>query len=407
MLTLSYQFKCQPNKIQIEQIEHSLNVCRSVWNFALRQRKDWYASRKCSVNSCSLKQEYILPADEPFPNYHRQAKGLTLAKKEIPVLKSINAQVLQQVLRTLDKAFTDMKNRNFGFPRFKKADQMRSYVYPQMLIDCLRGNKIKLPQLGWIKLRKSREIPDGFLVKQARIVKKASGYFIVLSLQFDVEVPSSIPHGHPLGLDLGFEKVVATSDGELIKRPKFLVQYSRKLKLLQRILKRKQKGSKSWLKLQKKIARLHQKIAETRKDYHFKLAHHLASQAGMIFVEDLNFRSWAGGMLSKQATDFGFGQFVNILEWVCFRTDTYFQKVDKNYTSQECPECGRRTGKKKLSQRIHECRSCGYTTDRDVAASQVVRNRGLMAVGQPVKENAGVDGLTGINPELDNLVKNR
>uniref|UniRef100_UPI00262EB225 transposase n=1 Tax=Crocosphaera sp. TaxID=2729996 RepID=UPI00262EB225 len=94
-----------------------------------------------------------------------------------------------------------------------------------------------------------------------------------------------------------------------------------------------------------------------------------------------------------------FGQFFNILAYVCWKRDVYFLKVDKDYTSQICPNCNTQTGKKSLSNRIHYCPNCGYTTNRDVAASQVIRNRGLVAVGQPVNENAMQRGLGGFPHE--------
>ena len=97
----------------------------------------------------------------------------------------------------------------------------------------------------------------------------------------------------------------------------------------------------------------------------------------MIFVEDLNFVTWSRGLLSSSSADAGFGQFVKILQWVCWKTDTYFAKVDKNGTSQTCPNCGAHTGKKTLDVRVHNCIDCGYTTTRDVAAAQEIRNRGL------------------------------
>jgi putative transposase len=104
MLTLTYEFKLIPDNQQIEVMEHTLNVCRSVWNYALRERKDWLNYRKSPVNACSLVQEYIISADVPYPTYHNQAKALTEAKKTNEILKSVNAQVLQQVLRTLDRS---------------------------------------------------------------------------------------------------------------------------------------------------------------------------------------------------------------------------------------------------------------------------------------------------------------
>ncbi len=387
MLTLTYQYKLITTPQQSDEIEWILSVCRQVWNYALGQRKDWLNSRKCQVNACSIEKEYIIPPDAPYPNYNHQAKQLTEAKKTNPELKSVNAQVLQQVLKTLDRAFNEMKTQRRGFPRFKNKYRMRSFVFPQFKTNPIRNDWIKLPQLGWIKMRLSRPIPNGFKLKQVRIVRRASGYFIILSLSMDVSVPDVLPSGHPLGIDIGLEKYLATSDGELVERPRFLFKLQRKLKLLQRRLKHKKKGSNNRHKLNQKIARLHQKISETRKDFHFKLAHHLCDQAGSIFVEDIDFKAWAKGMLRKHTLDAGFGQFFNILAWVCWKRGVYFDKVDKNYTSQICPNCGTKTGKKELSQRIHKCRECGLEINRDVAAAKVICARGLTAVGQIVVKN--------------------
>ena len=227
----------------------------------------------------------------------------------------------------------------------------------------------------------------------------------------DVDVSDPLPHGHPRGLDLGFDKFVATSDGLEIKRPRFLKTLQYKLKLLSRRLRNKQKGSNNRHKLNQKIARLHQRISDTRKDWHFKLSHQLVQDAGMIFVGSpltplikggIEGGIWQRGMLSKRRTTFvrqlrwrtapavadaGFAQFVNILSWVCWKTNTYFAKVNKDGTSQTCPNCGAHTGKKTLDVRIHHCKECDYTTTRDVAASQVIRNRGVSAVlGSPQVE---------------------
>jgi putative transposase len=125
VLTLTYEYKAKPTKEQIQIIEHTLDVCRKVWNFALRERKDWLKSRSCQVNACSLTSEYIIPASQPYPNYNAQAKSLTLAKEQYPELKTVNAQVLQQVLRKLETAFIDMKRKGMGFPRFKNRYRMR------------------------------------------------------------------------------------------------------------------------------------------------------------------------------------------------------------------------------------------------------------------------------------------
>ncbi|MGB3612269.1 MAG: transposase, partial [Elainellaceae cyanobacterium] len=146
-----------------------MSVCRGVWNFARRERKDWLASRRCPINACSLRGEYILPADEPFPGYHVQAKRLTQAKKQFPALKTVNAQMLQQVLRKLETAWEAWWLKRAGLPRFKKQNRMRSFAFPQMLKRCISRDGIKLPQLGWVKVRWSREIPELFTRPLARI----------------------------------------------------------------------------------------------------------------------------------------------------------------------------------------------------------------------------------------------
>ncbi|HEY9903484.1 MAG TPA: transposase [Candidatus Sericytochromatia bacterium] len=410
MLNLTYEFKAIPTTEQIQLIEHTLTVCRKVWNFALRERKDWLNSRKCQINACSIRSEYVIPAYAPYPNYHEQCKSLTRAKANFPELSTVNAQALQQVLKKLEAAFVDMKRKGMGFPRFKNRYRMRSFVYPQLgRGQLLRGNQIKLPQLGVLTYVKSREIPDGFVVRQARIIRKASGYFVQLALECDVSVPDVMPHGHPVGIDLGFDKFAATSEGLVVDRPRFLGSLQRKLKLLQRRLKHKQKGSNNRHKLGQKIARLHQRISDTRKDWHFKLAHKLCDGAGMIFVEDIDFRVWAKGMFSKHTLDAGFGQFVSILQWVCWQRGVYFAKVDKDYTSQVCPQCDTHTGIKELTVRIHSCPECGYTVHRDIAAAQIIRNRGISGVGRilDTKEIACGDGLTGTGDSLVKSPKSR
>lgn len=207
-------------------------------------------------------------------------------------------------------------------------------------------------------------------------------------MQLDVDVPDTPFHGHTIGIDIGLESFLATSDGLLIARPKFFNSLHRKLKSLQIRLKYKKLGSNNRKRLNAKIARLHQKISDTRKNFHFQTANKLCNQADTIFVEDIDFRTWAKGMFGKHTLDSGFGQFFNILSYVAWKKRVYFGKVDKNYTSQICPNCDAHTGKKTLHIRIHSCPECGYTTHRDVAAAQVIKNRGVTAVGHTVVENA-------------------
>ena len=312
-----------------------------------------------------------------------------LAISQVPELTEPYSHVLQQVLNTLDKAFESMRKQGFGYPRFKKpGSSLRSFLFPSMGVKPLRGNKIKLPKIGEVKIRLSRPIPEGFVLKQCRIVKRVSGWYAMLTLAADINVPNTIPHRHPLGVDLGLLSFVATSDGELIHRPKFYIDAQSQLRLLQRGLKRKTKGSNNWIKYQSKVAKLHEHISNSRKDYHFKVAHHLCDQAGMIFAEDLNLKALAAGWLAKHCLDAGWGQFLQILEYVCWKRGVYFARVDARGTSQICPTCGTHTGKKTLCERVHKCNECGFEVDRDIAAAQVVMQRGCDSVGHTVKKLA-------------------
>jgi len=137
-------------------------------------------------------------------------------------------------------------------------------------------------------------------------------------------------------------------------------------------------GSNNWKKEQQKVAKCHEHIRNRRQDWFYQLAHELCDLASTIFVEDLNFKSWAKGMFSKHTLDAAYGEFFRILQWVSWKRGVYFGKVNPKGTSQTCPQCQSHTGKKELSQRVHHCEHCGYRTDRDVAAAQVVMQRGIL-----------------------------
>lgn len=385
MLNMTFEYRLELTAQQTQTFDEWLETSRRVWNFALAERKDWYNSRSCRVDACSIKSEYIIPTDAPRPTFASQCKALTEAKKSYPELKTPNAQMLQQVLRRAEKAFVSMWEQQHGFPRFFKPGRMRSMLFPQLADNPVQGNKVKLPGIGWASMRLSRPLPNGFIIKQAQVVKRASGWYVMLSLQAQVIVPDVMPHGNALGIDLGLLNFLATSNGDLIAKPQLFVDLQRQLKLLQQRVSRKVKGSNNWQKAVQKVSKLHEHIHNTRKNFHFQLAHLLCDQAEMIFAEDLNLKAMSRGMLCKHTLDAGFGQFLSILEWVCWKRGVYFAKVNANGTSQTCPSCLTITGKKELSERIHQCPECGYQTDRDVAAAQVVVQRGLAAVGSTVK----------------------
>jgi len=385
MLNLTYSYRIYPDASQEATMLDWLEQCRRVYNYALGERKDWINSRKCQVNACNIRSEYIISADTPYPNYYAQKRNLTQARKVIPELDAVHSQVLQEALARLDKSFRFMQQREFGFPRFKKFGQFKSLLFPQFKTNPVTGWQIKLPKIGAVQINLHRSIPEGMVVKQVRVVKKASGWYGMLVLESDVSIADAMPVGNAIGIDLGLEKFLAVSTGKLVARPKFFVQLQSKLKWLQRQLKDKVKGSNNYRSCQHKIRQLHEHIHVVRREFHFLVAHQLCDGVGMIFAEDINFKATSRGLLAKHCLDAGWGGFLDILGWVCKKRGVYFAKVNPNGTSQTCPNCGAHTGKKELSERVHHCHECGYTTDRDVAAAMVVEQRGLAAVGQTVK----------------------
>jgi putative transposase len=381
MLMINYRYRIYPSADQQAKMLDWLESCRGVYNYALRELKDSIASRKCDVDKCSLSKEYIIPGDRPFPSYHLQQNNLPKAKKAHPKLKEVHSQVLQTTIRRLHDTWDAFRSRGFGFPRFKKFGQFKSFLYPQFKESPLKNGSIKLPKIGEVTINLHRPIPDGFTIKQVRVLSRVrhTHWYVVITIALDVEIPKNPPYGRAIGIDLGLEKFLTTSDNFTVERPQFLKALKGKLKLLQPRAARKSKRSKNWEKAQVKVAKLHHKIANTRKDFHLKTAHLLCDQAETIFAEDLNTVGLNKGMLRSYCIDASFGQFLTLLEWVCGKRGNYFQKVDPRGTSQTCPECGA-TVQKPLKQREHSCPECNYQTHRDHAAAQMVKLRGLELV---------------------------
>ena len=401
MLTMNYTYRIYPSANQQALMLEWLETCRRLYNRCLRDLKDWIVSRKCSLYSCSLVREYIMSPDIPFPSYLEQKRQLTQWKKTNPWYKAIHSQVTQDVVKRLHNTWEAFKARGYGFPRYKKFGRYQSFLFPQFKENPIQGNTIKLPKIGEVTINYHRPIPEGFKVKGVRIVSRARGtiWYGVLTIQCDVNVPDPIPFGRGIGIDIGLESFLVTSDNFRVEPARFFSCLQSRLKVLQRKASRQKKKSKNWSKMQVKIARLHHKIANSRKNFHFQTSHLLCDQGDMIFAEDIDFRMSAKGFLGKQMLDGGFGQFRDLLSWVCWKRGKYFQKVDHRYTSQICPECNTHTGKKELIERVHHCSECGYQTTRDHASGRVILNRGLQEVRLDKSETKESDNgvLSGVS----------
>ncbi len=379
---MNYTYRIYPTAKQQAMMLEWLETCRHLYNRCLRDLKDWIASRKCSLYSCSLNREYIMSPDIPFPSYLEQKRQLTQWKKENLYYQEVHSQVTQDVVKRLHNTWSAFKARGFGFPRYKKYGRYQSFLFPQFKENPISGNKIKLPKIKEVTINCHRPIPEGFKVKGVRIVSRARGtiWYAVVTISTDVNVPDPVPFGRGIGIDIGLKSFLVTSDNFRVEPALFFRELQSRLKVLQGRASRKTKRSKNWEKAQLQVARLHHQISNTRKNFHFQTSHLLCDMADMIFVEDINFKMTARGFLGKQMLDGGFGQFRDLLSWVCWKRGKYFAQVDHKYTSQICPECGTHTGKKELSERVHVCDECGYQTSRDHASGRVILQRGLESV---------------------------
>lgn len=404
-MILNYVYRIYPDRQQIDLLNEWLETCRLSYNFALRELKDYLASRKCQIDRCSLESEYIMAADYPFPGYHQQQNNLPKAKKQFPRLAAVPSQVLQTNIRRLHDAWDFFQKRGYGFPRFKKYGQMKSILFPQFRSNPLTGWQIQLPKLGKVQINLHRPIPDGFVIKQVRVVKKAVGWFAVVSIESDIELPSPAPHGHSIGIDVGLISYISTSDSYTEPRPKFFRKAYRRLKVLQKRFSRKMKRGKNYEKARIKVAKQYNRIHFKRLDYQYKLAHKLCGMADTIYVEDLDFRIMAKGFWGKHTIDAAFGQFRTLLEYVGKKRDVFIGQVQSRGTSQTCPNC-RAEVRKELSDRYHVCYECGYgveiPVDRDIASAQEICNRGQETYrGTPEKQEIGSQVVLSGNFVLD------
>ncbi|OLT60008.1 RNA-guided endonuclease InsQ/TnpB family protein [Moorena bouillonii] len=403
-MRLTYCYRIKPNAEQIATMERWLELLRRHWNYALGQRLDWLNRTRCSIDRCSLEKEAIGEIPQVV-NYYTQQAALKETKKLFPEYKQIYAETQQVNLQRLNKAWDrwrkpDKSGKRGGRPRFKKQGQLRSFVFPRVNNakagahlnvywaapkHLSKDGVLKLSRIGEIPVVMHRPIPNGFTLKQCTIIKKADGWYACFSMQDD-RVPELLPMDlvkSAVGIDVGLEKFLTTSDGDGIEIPQFYRLTQNKLAKAQRVLSRRVKGSKNWEKAKHKVALLHLHLARCRKEFHYQVAHWLCSKYDLIGYEDLNIKGLARTKLAKSIHDAGWGLFLEILQAVAVKRGLLVQKVNPRGTSIECFNCGKRV-EKDLSERVHHCPSCGVKVDRDWNSGINILNRALMAVGLPL-----------------------
>ncbi|MEH1852871.1 MAG: transposase [Nostoc sp.] len=377
----SYQYKIKPNKEQAEKIDNTLEMLRYQYNYQLAQRFDWYEQNKCSIDRCS-RGVCHLPELKNQPNYYSQKASLVQLKKHRPWYKNIHSQVLQEIPKKVEIAFDrwlkgDVNGKKSGRPRFKGKGQYKTFTYSQFNQAHFVNNQIKLSKIGDIKVIVHRQIPDGFEIKTVSVTKKADGYYISLSLD-DKTVPTIKPDfnsNNIVGIDVGLIDFYVASDGAKVKAPKFLRKAERRLKSAQRQVSRRKNGSNRRKKAIIKLAKQHKKVADTRKDFHFKTANNLLKKYDVVAVEKLNVKGLAKSRLAKSVNDAGWSQFISILTVKAVNAGLKLIPVKASGTSQECSNCGTKV-QKTLSQRTHDCPNCQVSLCRDLNASINIKNRG-------------------------------
>ncbi len=388
-MRLAYQYRLRLTKSQIAKIEKWLDMLRHQYNYLLADRFDWYEQNRCAANSCPLVCH--LPELRENPDYFSQKKTLPDLKKSRPWYEEIHSQVLQDCVKRVDLAFKrflkgDCNGNRSGRPRFKSNNRYRSFTFPSLSKNPINGNLLTLPKFGQVKMIYHRPIPDGFKIKTATITRKADGYYVTLSIQDDT-VPDIIPINSvskPIGIDMGLKSFLVKSDGTEVEIPQYYRKAHKRLKKIHKAVSRSKKGSNNRKKAVFKLGKAHKKVADTRKDFHFKTAKGLLDDHDMVAHEKLNIKGLAKTKMAKSVLDAGWGQFLSILSVKAENAGLVTKAVDPRNTSQNCSNCGKKVPKK-LKDRIHSCPHCGYTADRDINAAINILN---LAVGHPVSSKA-------------------
>lgn len=398
-MILTYCYRIKPSTEQEATMFYTLELLRRHWNFALGQRLDWLKRTRCQINCCSIVSEPI-GAILGKVDYYTQQSALKETKQLFPDYKNIWSESQQVNLQRLNKAwerwlFPDKLGKRGGRPKFKKAGELRSFVYPR--INCpkagahLNNGVLKLSKVGEMSVIMHRPIPDGFTLKTCTIVHKADGWYCCISIQ-DETVPEPMPLDQvktAIGIDVGLKEFLTTSEGETVPIQQTYRKTQSHLARQQRKLTRKEKGSNRSNRQKNKIARIHQRIGRIRENFHYNTAHKLVKQYDLIAVEDLNIKGLARTRLSKSILDAAWGRFITVLDAVAVKCGVRVVKVSPYGTSQNCSGCGVKVPKT-LSVRLHECHKCGLEMDRDENAARNILDRALNEVGLILSAHRGL-----------------
>lgn len=377
----TYCFELKPNKEQQVLLSKHFGASRYVYNYFLNERKEQYQ------------------ADKKSDNYYKQAATLTELKKkeETSWLKEVNSQSLQFALRCLDTAYVNFFRGNAKFPRFKSKKKKNSFTIPQFAK--IYGDRFYAPKFKeGIKVNIHREIKGK--IGKCTLSKTSTGKYFVSILSEEQYQPKE-KTGAVCGIDLGLKDFAITSDGIKFKNNKYTKKYEKELAKAQKHLSRKQKGSNSFERQRRKIAKLHEKITNSRMDNLHKISHQLVSHYDIIALEDLNIKGMVKNhKLAKHISDVSWGTFVRLIEYKADWNDKKIVKINRFYpSSKTCGECGWINQDLNLSMREWTCKN-GHVLDRDLNAANNILKEGLKIISSGTGDYTDGDGVRSINTQL-------
>lgn len=366
----SYKYRIYPNKQQEELIQKTFGCVRFVYNQCLAYKIDKYKNEKVSLSRIDCN------------NYKNR-----VLKKEYEWLKEVDKCALDNAVINMDSAYQKFFKEHAGFPKFKsKHNNRKSYTtncmynnggkYKTIEVN-FHNNKIKLPKLKWIKAKLSRNFKGK--IKSTTISQEPSGKYFVSVLVETEHVPMEST-GCMVGIDLGIKDLLITSDGEKFDNVHITKKYEKKLTREQRRLSRKVKGSKNWNKQRIKVAKVHEKIRNTRLDNLHKISHKLISENQVIVSEDLAISNMVKNHnLAKAISDCGWYELTRQLQYKADWNGRQYIKIGRFVkSSQTCHVCGYVNQETKdLAVREWTCPECNTYHDRDVNAAINILNEGL------------------------------
>lgn len=349
----AYKFRIYPTVEQKIMFAKTFGCVRFIYNHLLCDKRD----NKPSKTPAAYKLEY-------------EWLG------EVDSLALCNAQM------NLNKAFENHRKnpKHFGKPQFKSRKNKQSYsTNNQKGSIRIEEGKIKLPKVGFVKVVQHREIEPKSTIKTVTISKTPSGeYYVSILVEYENQVLKVIPKTI-VGLDYSMKELYVSSDGEIPEYPHFYRKREKKLSKVQKQFSRKAKNSNNRKKFRIRLSKIHEKMANQRRDFLQKLSYHLIATYDCICIENLNMKAMSRALkFGKSVHDNGWGMFTRMLEYKCEWYGKTLVKIDKfEPTSQKCHCCGYKNPKTKdLSVREWRCPKCGTYHDRDINAAINIREAG-------------------------------